>query len=307
MTTFSEEKAETQSSPKLKLSVVVISYNMAREIPRTLLSLSPKMQRGMAVEDYEIIVVDNGSTRPFDNATCEAISSNIRIIHNDPCGSISPACAIKRGLEASRGELVGVLIDGARMASPGLLSTALEASKLSARPVIGTLAFHLGPEVQMKSVHNGYDQTVEDELLKTVPWEKDGYRLFDISVFAGSSGTGWFKLPGETNALFMRSEMWAELGGYDQRFQTIGGGLINQDMWRRACMSSNSDVVLLLGEATFHQFHGGVATNAKVPPNAGFKVEYKVIHGTDYTRPSVPFKVFGSVKKVHSKSLKVSI
>lgn len=301
-TRTSEDKVEM----KLKLSVVVISFNMAREIPRTLLSLSPKMQSGMAADDYEIIVVDNGSTRPFDDEACKAISPNIKIIHNDPCGSVSPVGAIKRGLEACQGELIGVLIDGARMASPGLLATALQASQLSARPVIGTLAFHLGPDVQMKSVHNGYDQHAEDALLKTVPWETDGYQLFNISVFAGSSATGWFKIPGETNALFMRADLWSELGGYDQGFQTVGGGLTNHDMWHRACKSRNSDVFLLLGEATFHQFHGGVATNAKVSPSADFHKEYRALRGTDYSRPWAPFKIFGSIKPVHADSLKAS-
>ena len=50
-----------------KASIVVISYNMARELPRTIRSLSPALQRGVSAEDYEIIVVDNGSTQPFES------------------------------------------------------------------------------------------------------------------------------------------------------------------------------------------------------------------------------------------------
>ena len=48
------------------LSVVVIVHNMAREAPRTLLSLSAGYQRHIRPEDYEVVVVDNGSTPPFD-------------------------------------------------------------------------------------------------------------------------------------------------------------------------------------------------------------------------------------------------
>ena len=37
------------------------------------------------------------------------------------------------------------------------------AARLSPRPVIASLGFHLGPEVQMQSVAKGYNQRVEDE------------------------------------------------------------------------------------------------------------------------------------------------
>ena len=43
------------------VSLVVISYEMTRELPRTLLSLSPSHQ-GLDGCDYEIILVDNAST-----------------------------------------------------------------------------------------------------------------------------------------------------------------------------------------------------------------------------------------------------
>ena len=290
----------------LKLSVVVIAFNMARELPRTLRSLSPLMQKDIEVDDYEIIVIDNGSSKPFNQDACQAISPNIRFIYHDPRGSVSPVKAINRGLDEAKGELVGVCIDGARMASPGLLSLALDAARISSRPVIGSLGFHLGPEVQMKSVHKGYDQDTEDKLLETRPWQDDGYELFKISVFAASSGHGWFTLPGETNALFMTSEMWKELGGFDARFQEIGGGLTNLDMWYRSCTFPNNDVILLLGEATFHQFHGGVATNSKVGIYKKLDAEYQKIHGKSYVWPKVPFKLYGSFKSVHTESFLLS-
>ena len=47
------------------LSVVVIGYRMERELPRTLRSLSPAMQRGIKAEQYEIILIDNGSPEPM--------------------------------------------------------------------------------------------------------------------------------------------------------------------------------------------------------------------------------------------------
>jgi glycosyltransferase involved in cell wall biosynthesis len=46
-----------------RLSVIVISYNMARELPRTVRTLSPALQQDIGEDDYEIIVIDNGSTQ----------------------------------------------------------------------------------------------------------------------------------------------------------------------------------------------------------------------------------------------------
>jgi glycosyltransferase involved in cell wall biosynthesis len=274
------------------LSVVVIGYNMARELPRTIHSLSPSMQRDIDADAYEIIVVDNGSTEPWDPAAIAALGPNVRVheyVHPSP----SPAAAINFGLREARGELIGVCIDGARIASPRLLATALEAWPVHPRPVIGTIAYHLGPDVQSRSIADGYDQAVEDQLLATSGWLEDGYRLFDHSTLAASSAMGWFTIPAETNALFLSRRQWAELGGYDERFRSAGGGLVNLDTWARACAHPTNQVVLLLGEATFHQVHGGIATNSTVPMWPTFHREYVAIRGHDYVRPTGQPLIFG--------------
>ena len=298
--------ANSRKRRRPKLSVIVAAYNMARELPRTLQSLSPAMQQGVEAEDYEIIVVDNGSTAPFDREACAAISPNIKFVFEPP-GDVSPVRAINRAVRDSQGDLTGIFIDGARMASPGLLSRMFEATKISTQPVIGTLAFHLGSEVQMKSVKNGYNQEVEDALLATVPWQEDGYRLFDISVFAGSSGRGWFSLPSETNALFMKRAMWEKLGGFDERFRCAGGGLTNLDLWMRACHHPDADVIMLLGEATFHQFHGGVATNSEVSRWSEFNAEYEQIRGRKFQWEAAPFRLFGELLPIHGPSVNSSL
>jgi hypothetical protein len=207
----------------------------------------------------------------------------------------------------ARGRLVGVCIDGARIASPGLLATALAASGVHRRPVIGTLAFHLGPDVQMRSVSQGYNQAVEDALLVDSGWEADGYRLFDISVFAGSSQNGWFVIPNESNAIFMTADHWAALGGFEERFVTPGGGLANPDMWRRACEDPSGQPVLLLGEATFHQVHGGVATNASQPPSALFNAEYHALRGEAFRPPRANPWLFGRLNRPATESMRRSL
>jgi hypothetical protein len=266
------------------LSVVVIAYDMARELPRTLQTLAPPYQRGIDADAVEILVVDNGSRRPFDRDDCARRCPNAQFHYLSDAGA-SPVAAINHGLALARGDLIGVMIDGARMASPGLLAAACQAARLHPRPVIGTLAFHLGPDVQMRSVAAGYDQATEDRLLASIDWEADGYRLFEIAVPGASSSRGWFVLPPETNALFMKRAQWQALGGYDPAFVTPGGGLANLDTWARACADPEAEVVLLLGEATFHQVHGGVATNAVASPYADFLAEFHRIRGHAFRMP----------------------
>jgi cephalosporin hydroxylase/glycosyltransferase involved in cell wall biosynthesis len=275
-------RAATGSEPRsLKLSVVVVCFNMRRELPRTVWSLSPALQRGIAAEDYEIIVVDNGSTKPFDREECRRYGGNIAF-HDVPNATPSPAAAINLGLAQAKGELIGVMIDGARLASPGLLAGAMNAAKLHHRPVVATLAFHLGPDMQTASARwLGYDQKREDELLASVKWEANPYRLFEIACFAGSSRGGWFAALRECNALFLKAAHWRELGGCDEAFQSPAGGLANHDMWIRAVSSPDNQVIVLLGEGTFHQIHNDFSTWKPDRLNV-FRAEYQRIRGRPY-------------------------
>ena len=279
-----------------KVSIVVGCYNMRRELPRTIRSLSPPMQSGVAVSDYEIIVVDNGSTQPFDEDACRQWGADLRVIRVDPeIAPSSPVRAINCGIAQTRGGLIGVMIDGARIASPGLIKFAMLADKLSDRTVILTLGFHLGFEMQMTSVLKGYNQEEENRLLAHACWTEDGYRLFDIAVLAGSSQEGWFSAINESNAIFMRKPLWNELGGFDEKFKAPGGGLVNLDTLARAVRLPQVSIVTLLGEGTFHQFHGGVATNSAHNTWDAFHAEYMEIRGCPFQKPVYQSIYVGSV------------
>src|SRR5947199_2379266 len=88
---------------KPDISVVVVIYNIPREAPRTLLSLSAAYQRHIHPDDYEVIVVDNGSTPPLDPKLLEELAGNFRLIRIDPAPP-SPAHAVNRGIAEAKGE-----------------------------------------------------------------------------------------------------------------------------------------------------------------------------------------------------------
>jgi glycosyltransferase involved in cell wall biosynthesis len=274
------------------LSLVVVHYQIPREFPRTLRSLLPPYQLDLQPDEYEIIVIDNGSRSLPDVSTAREAGVAVDVISvEDP--TPSPSRAVNIGLDAAMGKYIGVFVDGARMASPRLLRTALEAMTVSDRAVVGSRGRYLGPAFQRESMHDGYDQATEDALLDSIDWERNGYRLFDVSVFDESSGPSWFTPVAESNSLFMARHLWKELGGYSEEFTSPGGGFVNLDTWKRACELPGSVPILLAGEATFHQLHGGVATNSPKSSTAPMRAEYERLRRKSYTSPS-HFRTWGA-------------
>ncbi len=269
-----------------RASLVVVAHDMARELPRTLETLAPPYQQGVQAQDYEIIVVDNGSAQPADIAQCLALAPNARIL-TLPAGTPSPCHAANLGLAAARGDVVGLFLDGARMASPGVVARALDILATDRQAVVGTFGLHLGHEVQQIASQNGYDQAAEDTLLDSIDWRADGYRLFDIAVLGKSSGKGWEALPSESNGVFAHKSLFAQVNGLDEGFVSPGGGLANLDLWKRLCDWPGAQVHMLKGEGTFHQIHGGTTTTGAPSRRAAFDAEYQRLRGTPYQRPTV--------------------
>ena len=278
---------------KPKVSIIVISYNMNRELPRTLLSLSVPFQKGITRDEFEVILIDNGSKVPPTASDFSHLDIDLRVVSMDN-PTKSPVPAINFGLKQVSGEIIGVYIDGARIASPRLIASARDAITYNQRAFVGSRGRYLGNKFQRVAIVEGYNQQVEDEMLAQSGWESDGYKLFDISVFDESSGPTWFDPVAESNSLFMWRSLWDELGGYTEGFVTPGGGLVNLDTWKRACELPETVPTLLLGEATFHQVHGGVATNGSLDKVQEFYTEYFSIYGEEFDVPMPDIRFVGT-------------
>lgn len=246
----------------LKISIVVIVYKMPEQARKTLYSLSTEYQQGVSADDYEVIVVENKSDQLLGEPAVRDIPGNFRYFLRDETQP-TPVFAINFGAAQACGTHIAVIIDGARMCTPGVINYMLGAAKLSPSAVTAVPGYHLGHELQQVSILKGYNEAAEAELLASIQWPADGYRLFDIACLSGSCSSGFFKPIGESNCFVVPKAVFEQLGGFDENFTETGGGQVNLDFYKRAVELPETQLVILLGEGSFHQIHGGVTTGTK--------------------------------------------
>lgn len=253
---------------------------MRREALRTLFSLTSGYQNSPSPINYEVIAIDNQSSAPLNESTVNAFGPQFRY-HFFETSSKSPVEAINYGATLAKGKMLCINIDGARILSPGILNAITNLTASYKSPFIYTLGMHLGPKVQNLSIFEGYSQDVEDKMLNQLEWKQNGYKLFEISSLAGSSAGGFQGPITESNCYCLPRSTFLEMGGLNPKFQTPGGGIVNLDFFDKATHSKQLTPILLLGEATFHQVHGGVATNVSLNkhPMASYQDEYLSIYG----------------------------
>jgi glycosyltransferase involved in cell wall biosynthesis len=299
----------------LRLSIVLIAYNMQRAAPRSVQSLGAAYQRDIAGEDYEIIVVENGSTEPLDEQAIQALGDNIQYHYLEDAPP-SPARAINHGVNLASGEVIAVMVDGAHMLTPGALSFALQPFASMVNPVVVPLRFFLGPGPQMETVLQGYDEATEDALLESIGWPEDGYRLFEIGVPYRIEPRGirppllWTVRQFESNCLFMRRSAFDAVGGCDERFDIPGGGALIPDLYRQLARLADSELVQLIGEASFHQLHGGISTSVSRTDQKqqwqNYLQQYQAIRGEPFHVSQKPLKFFGHFPHPQVRELMIS-
>ena len=286
------------------LSFVVIAYDMQREAVRTIQTLARDYQQGAEAIDYEIIVVDNGSPVPLDLARVVDVGVPLRLIYRENAPP-SPADAVNEGVAKATGDYVAIMIDGARMLSPGVVRGAADALKLAEQPVVAVLGLHLGPAHQRTSIEQGYSKNVEDALLAEVNWRHNGYGLFGVSSWGGSCAEGWFGPAAESNCIVVSKSFYEALGGYDEGFRMPGGGLVNLDFYRRSVEHPQSTLVYLLGEGCFHQLHGGVTTGKSGAGHSFEELneEYREIRGENFQAPEKRPLLYGTLGTAHGAAM----
>jgi hypothetical protein len=243
-----------------RVSIIVILHRIPRQADNTLYSLSMRHQRHVTADDYEIIVVENGSNAEYGEERARAHGENVHYFRRSEAG-VSPVPALNFGFEQARAPLVGLMIDGAHMVTPRVVEHVLKAQKLQKCPLIAVPAHHLGHAEHHLNRTNRYDEEVEKQLLSDTNWKDDGYALFDIACWSGANYNGYFSPAIESNALFCTRTAFESVGRADTRFDGPGGGVVNQDLYDRLCRLPEARLVVLAGEGSFHQFHGGVSTS----------------------------------------------
>ncbi|MEM6415969.1 MAG: glycosyltransferase family A protein [Pseudomonadota bacterium] len=288
----------------VKLSIVVIMYNMQREARRSLYSLSKNYQEGIDDLDYEVIVVDNGSAHKVEESLFSELGPSFKheVIKD---ASPSPVSAVNSAVNAARGEIICIMIDGAHILTPGVLRYGLRAFKYFENPVVIPHYFYLGPGSQRDSIQHGYNQEREDRLLESINWPQDGYRLFEIGQIYGEDNRSWFMPKIESNCIFLSKSLFDSLGGMDEKFDIPGGGFANPDLFYRAARSKNATVVGLLGEGTFHQVHNGITTN-DTPRNAltafyKYAKQYEEIRGEKFKIQDFRYEYIGHMPSISAE------
>jgi cephalosporin hydroxylase len=257
--------APTSPAVRKDLSVVVVFYNMKREAQRTLHSLSRAYQQGIDGLDYEVIVVENGSTadQKLGEDFVRGFGPEFRYVDLDTSATPTPVDALNRGVELAAGETIVFMIDGAHVLTPSVLRYGMAGLATYEPAIVVTQQWYVGPGQQPDAMLSGYDQTYEDDLFREIQWPLDGYRLFDIGHFIGDRD--WFDGLWESNCIFVPRKLLEQYGSVDESFSMPGGGYANLELYERLGAAPDVNVVTILGEGSFHQVHGGTTTNRADP------------------------------------------
>ena len=270
-----------------KISVIVIVYDMPVQALTTLRSLSASYQRRIDPRDYEVIVVENRSARVIDASDVAALPENFSYVLRDEPGT-SPAAAINHGLALARGECIGLMIDGARMLTPGVLTHVDMALRITKRAVVAVPGYQLGdtPHNQTKT----QTEEIDRQMLAQIGWPADGYRLFEIASMSLANRAGFFRSFMECNCLFAPADVLRELGGADERFDLPGGGALNLYLYKKLVEYPRTKFFMLPGEGSFHQVHGGVTTTPREDETAlhnGILTQLNAILGKPFSSPTI--------------------
>jgi cephalosporin hydroxylase len=281
------------------LSVIIVFYNMKREATRTLHSLSRAYQQGTEDLDYEVIVVENGSSedQKLGEEFVRSFGPEFRYVDMGADAMASPVHALNRGIALASGDAFALMIDGAHVLTPGVLRFGMVGLQTYGDSIVATQQWFVGPGQQSDELLRGYDQDMEDRLFEEINWPMDGYRLFDIGVFIGDRD--WFDGVWESNCLFAPRRLLEQVGGFEESFTQPGGGYANLELYERLGSAPDINVTTILGEGSFHQTHGGTTTNQSYDERrrriGSYADHYEEMRGRPFRGPGKLMHYVGSM------------
>ncbi len=292
------DKNMSSANPTI-LSIVVVVYKMRRQAMNTLRSLTTAYQHGTVSENYEVIVVENNSDQNLDAKEVEALGRQFHYVLRQEHRP-TPVYAANEGMAAAKGKYIALMVDGARMLSPGVIKNALAAIRAYPNAIVATPGFHIGEQDQRYSIDAGHDEVTEQAMLDGIDWFENGYRLFDISLFSLANDKGYFHPLLESNCIIFNRATYEAVGGLHEGFQNPGGGCVNLDFYRQLALQPQTPLVILAGEGSFHQYHGGVTTMQHEELESmlqGHHDELKNIRGEYYKAVRKEPIIFGAITR----------
>ncbi len=268
------------------LTLIIAYYNIPKHIERTLMSCAPKYQRA-AKDKIEVIIADNGSTEPLPKNLQKRFPFVSKIIRTE--GRPSPVFALNEAIKHAKFNMVGLMIDGAHLLSPGIFRNTRDIAQLYARPVINVPQYYFGNVSQnLNPKLNAWDR--ETWWLNRLNWPEQGYALFRQALFPGENISKSRSDAIESNCLIARRVVYDECGAFDERFDEAGAGFANLEMFTRLTNHKDNTYVMFPGEGSFHQDHDGTTTR-KSPEERDIMVQeyrekYTQITGVE-TLPNV--------------------
>jgi len=270
----------------MELSIIIIFHNNKREAIRSLYALSKKYQRNIEELQYEVLCIDSNSSEPLEPNEFKDLGTEF-IFHQLTTDNPSPTDALQFGIDNSKSENLCFMIDGAHIITPNVINYFKKISSIDKNYFIYTHPYHLGEYYQNDNmIKYNYNQATEDILLSKFDWKENGYTLFEASNYKQSNEI-FISNIFESNCFFISKNHLNVIGGINKKFKTKGGGFVNLDIFKRAVENTLTQTTALIGEGSFHQFHGGTSTNSdrKSDLQKTFRKEYFKNTGKPYSGP----------------------